>query len=283
MMISGIRRSRSFKLSPKYIRKRSYKRFDHNTFVKAVQQISWLDLYLCDDVDKALEIFTNNITGILDEMAPMRTLQIRTNYAPWLSEETLELIKARDEAHKVAVETKCRDDWKKYKKVRNSIVNRLQYEESKWRQSWFDACASDSSRTWKNVKGVLNWKSSGSPSKLFHKGALKTKAQEVADCQNEFFIEKVQKIRNNLPPPKSNPLSKLQCLMKDRQCSFTLSMVYPNEVDSIISSLNNTSAFGFDHIDTSILKLIKSEILSAVTHIINLSISTKKFPQSWKN
>ena len=64
-------------------------------------------------MDKALEIFTNNITGILDEMAPMRTLQIRTNYAPWLSEETLELIKARDEAHKVAVETKCRDDWKK--------------------------------------------------------------------------------------------------------------------------------------------------------------------------
>ena len=117
---------------------------------------------------------------------------------------------------------------------------------------------------------------------MFHKGALKSKAQEVADCQNEFFIEKVQKIRNNLPPPRSNPLSKLQSLMKDSQCSFTLSMVYPKEVDSIISSLNNTSAFGFDHIDTYILKLIKPEILPAVTHIINLSISTKKFPKSWK-
>ena len=35
-------------------------------------------------------------------------------------------------------------------------------------------------------------------------------------------------------------------------------------------------------IDTSIIKLVKAEILPAVTHILNLSITTRKFPSAWK-
>ena len=82
--------------------------------------------------------------------------------------------------------------------------------------------------------------------------------------------------------PISDPLLKLQALMEGRQCSFSLSMVHPKDVDSIISSLNNTTAFGFDMIDTYIIKLIKPEILPAVTHILNLSIMSSKFPAAWK-
>ena len=37
-----------------------------------------------------------------------------------------------------------------------------------------------------------------------------------------------------------------------------------------------------DNIDTYIVKLIKAEILPAITHVINLSISSKKFPAAWK-
>ena len=191
-------------------------------------------------------------------------------------------MKSRDELHKLASETKCREDWVRYKHVRNTVNNRLKYEESAWQKSRLDACSNNSAKTWKNVKGILNWQSSGSPSKLFYKGSLKTKSQDIADAQNEFFIEKVEQIRANLPQPLSDPLSKLRSLMTGRQCSFKLSMVNPDQVDSIISSLNNTTAFGFDQIDTSIIKLVKPEILPSVTHIINLSITLKRFPASWK-
>ena len=120
MMISGIRRSKSFKSSPKYLRKRSYKKFDPQLFISAVKQIRWLDLYLCEDVDEAVEIFTKRITNILDVMAPMKTFQVRTKYAPLLSEETLEIMRTRDEAHKVAAESKTREAWVKYKQFRTA-------------------------------------------------------------------------------------------------------------------------------------------------------------------
>ena len=70
--------------------------------------------------------------------------------------------------------------------------------------------------------------------------------------------------------------------MQGRTSSFSLSSVHPGEVDIIIASLSNSSSFGLDMIDTYIIKLIKPEILPALTHIINLSISTRKFPDFWK-
>ena len=283
MLISGIRRSKSFKTSCRYIRKRSYKNFDKQLFIKAVQEVGWLDLYLCNDVNKAVNIFNQKITDILDEMAPMKTFQVRANYAPFLSEKTVKLMKIRDEQHKLASETKSREDWIRYKKTRNEISNRLKYEESSWQKSRLEACSSNSAKTWKNIKGILSWHTSGSPTKLFYKGSLRTKAQDLADSQNEFFIEKIENIQANMPHPVSDPLSKLKSLMAGRKCSFSLSMVHPDQVGTIISSLNNTSAFGFDQIDTSVIKLIRQEIVPAVTHILNLSISARKFPESWKS
>ena len=70
--------------------------------------------------------------------------------------------------------------------------------------------------------------------------------------------------------------------MMGRSCSFSLSSVHPDEVDEIISNLSNSNSFGLDMIDTYIIKLIKPDILPAITHIINLSIYTQIFPTLWK-
>ena len=166
--------------------------------------------------------------------------------------------------------------------MRNRINNRLKYEESHWQKKSLDECWSNPAKVWKNIKGILNWQTSGSPNKLFFKRSLRTKAQDIADSQNEFFIEKVNDIRANLPAPVADPLSKLKSLMLGRTCAFTLGIVHPDQVESIITNLSNSSAFGLDQIDTSIIKLVKAEILPAVTHIINLSITSKKFPSAWK-
>ena len=110
-----------------------------------------------------------------------------------------------------------------------------------------------------------------------------TKPQEVASTQNEYFLDKIKTIRENLPQPVTDPLAKLRNLMTGRTCSFTFSAVHPDSVDKIICELGNSSSFGLDLIDTKVIKLIRAAIVPALTHIINLSLSTSNFPQSWKN
>ena len=168
--------------TPRYIKKRSYKNFNAEEFVAAIKQVSWLDIYLAEDVNTAARILSNKITFILDTLAPMKTVQVRTKYAPWLSKHTIELMKERNKLQKVASETKCRDDWLKFKAVRNQVNNGLKYEESKWNRNKLEECEGNPSKTWRKVKNILNWKSCGSPSQLFYKGRLISKPQELADA-----------------------------------------------------------------------------------------------------
>ena len=177
-MIFAVRYSRSMKTSPRYIRKRSFRNFKPEEFRKAIQAVSWLDVYLSEDVNQAVKLMSNKITRELDAMAPMRTVQIRTNYAPWLSQETKDLMSNRDDLQSRAAQSNNAEDWKCYKALRNKISSRLK-----------------SAKVWKNVKDIINWKSSGAPTQLFSNGTLFNKPREVADCQNQFFVDKVRLIR----------------------------------------------------------------------------------------
>ena len=283
MVIFATRYSRSMKTWQSYIRKRSYKNFDPAEFIAAIQQVSWLDVYLCTDVDMAVKLLSSKITNILDQMAPMKTIQVRSSYNPWISQETKDLMTERNQAQKEAAETGDPDKWRKYKQLRNRITSRLKSEEKNWQRFQLSECGKDSAKTWKTVKGILNWQSSGSPNQLFHDGRLWSKPGEIAATQNEFFINKVEQIRENLPAPVSDPLARLKSLMTGRICSFQLAAVHPDEVDQIISNLKNSSSFGLDLIDTSVVKLIRQEVVPALTHVINLSISSEKFPTDWKS
>ena len=98
------------------------------------------------------------------------------------------------------------------------------------------------------MKGIFNWRSPGSPSKLFHKGVLKTKSQDVADAQNEFFIEKIRLIKEALSSSTGDPLCLLRILMKNRSCSFKFKPAHPDTVKRIIEGLSNSKSFGFDNL-----------------------------------
>ena len=216
-------------------------------------------------------------------MAPMKTVQVRTNYAPWLSQATKDLMSERDILQSRAAQTKNSEDWKKFKVLRNRINSRLRSEERNWQKLRISECGQNISKVWKNVKDIINWKSSGAPTQLFNNGVLHNKPQEVADCQNHYFVNKVQLIREEMPAPISDPLCKLKSLMVNRKCSFSLHIVHPDEVAKLIGDLKNTNSVGLDLIDTRIIKLIQSEILPALTHVINLSITTQEFPAFWKS
>ena len=230
----------------------------------------------------AVQLFSDKLTKILDRLAPIKTVQTRTRYAPWLSNPTKLLIEQRDQAHRKAASSRVEEDWKQFKKLRNQINSRLKMEKSTWQRGKLKDCSGKPGEQWQLVLGWLDWKTAGSPSQLFHNGIMINKPSEIADCQNNYFINKVSQIRENLPHQVSDPLSKLKYLMKDRKCSFQLKSIHPDTIELILSNLKNSKSSGLDSIDTFILKLAEPNIIPALTNIINLSIGTQQFPSSWK-
>ena len=53
-------------------------------------------------------------------------------------------------------------------------------------------------------------------------------------------------------------------------------------MEEVIRGLKNSNSSGLNNISTSIVKKMGLELLPAITHIVNLSIMTNKFPTMWK-
>ena len=215
-------------------------------------------------------------------MAPVRKIQVRTRFAPWLSAETKRLMRARDYAQQRASDSKKMEDMKEFKSLRNCVTNRLRNEKKNWKQSKLQESGEDAGKIWKNILGWLNWKSSGAPTQIFYKGVLENKPSSIAECMNEYFISKVKNIVDNIPVSDSDPLKSLLVKEFNVEEPFSLKPVHPDTIKNIIKGLKNSKTAGVDYIDTAAIKIISEHAIPAITHIVNLSITHSKFPEAWK-
>ena len=232
-LLKIVRFSKSLKRSARYVRKRCFKNFNPEEFIQAVKQLSWYDLYLCQDVNQASQMLSSKLGNILDVMAPIKTIQIRTNYAPWLSDSTKKLLNERNAAQKVASSSRDPDDWRYYKHLRNTATARMRQEKKTWETSKLSNTEHDSGTLWKNVKSFLGWNISGPPSQLFHNGQFENSPAGLARTMNNFFIDKVAQLRQRIPQVDLDPLAKLRETLSSRVCTFQFKPVEPDEVMQI--------------------------------------------------
>ena len=134
----------------------------------------------------------------MDKVAPVRTIQVHSKYAAWLSDTTKDFLKLRNDAQKKAALTKDPDDWRAYKNLRNTATARLRTEKKGWEKEKLNAAKHDPTTIWKNVKSWLCWGNSGPPSRIFSGGEMLTSPARVAETMNRFFISKVQSLRDRM-------------------------------------------------------------------------------------
>ena len=148
-----------------------------------VDKISCWEVYSCNDVDLAVDIFTKKLTDILDKMAPVKKVQIKTRYATWVSDATKERMETRNLAQETASLTGLAEDWDQYKMLRNEVTGVLRKDKVEWQQSKLKSCeeTGDTGKLWKNILGWLNWSSSSSPTKLPNERNLETSPKKIAD------------------------------------------------------------------------------------------------------
>ena len=281
-LIKVTRFARSFRQNPRYIRKRVFKNFDEKAFQTKLEQSNLDEIVSCNDVNDATKLLIDKISGVLDEMAPIKTIQTRSNYVPWLSEETKVLQQDRNYAQEKAALTDDPEDWRFFRSLRNLVTKRSRLDKTEWEKKKLNDKQNSSSDIWKSVKGWLGWNGGGTPTQLYSGGIIVTSPGGLASTMNKFFLEKIRRLRNLIPGATRDPLAKMKEAMANRSCSFKLNRVSVEDVLKIIQGLKNSTATGVDFIDTRTVKLASQQIAPALTHIINLSISTNTFPSLWK-
>ena len=65
-------------------------------------------------------------------MTPVKTIQTRSNYAPWLSEETKNLQVERNAAQEKAAESDTPENWRLFRSLRNQVTARSRSDKTNW-------------------------------------------------------------------------------------------------------------------------------------------------------
>ena len=281
-LLKVTRYSKSFKILPRYVKKRSFKDFNKEAFKIKLGESNLEEILAINDVDLAAESMVDKVTRILDSMAPIKTIQVRTNYVPGLEEDTKKLQAERNKAHEQAAKSDNPEDWRIFRSLRNKTTAKIRADKRKWEKERFSHIENDSSNIWKSVKGWLGWSSGGPPTQLFFEGRIVNKPAGLASSMNKYFINKVKDLRQRIPTTLSDPLGYLREAQENRVCQFQLKLVDSDEVLKLIKGLKNSTATGVDYIDTKTVKLGAEKLAPIMAHIINLSIVSSTFPKIWK-
>ena len=280
---------------PRTIRKRSYKNFKKEEYLRDIRSIDFSMVYSSLDVDEAASILTAKVVEVLNNHAPWIIFQQRKHFVPWLTAETVKMMEERDklkeEAKGMALsegETTSNQQaelWSRYKKLRNNINNRVKQEEIRFKRNKVKDCQDCPGQTWRIAKKFMHWKSPGPPSQLEVKEnnqiKMYSKAKDLARIMNEFFISKVQTILKGL---KNVPFDLSGCkkIMLGKNVNLSMRHVTVGKVRKLLSSLKNTTSTSVDQLDNYAVKIAADELAWPLHHVISLSILQQKFPSCWK-
>ena len=148
-LIKVIRYTKSFKQLPRYVRKRCFKEFEGGIFKKRLSECKLEEILESTDTNQAAELLSIKLTRILDIMAPIRTIQIKTNYLPGLKDDTKLLQKKLNLAQEKASESGHPEDWREYRLIRNQTVAKVRDDKKVWEEKKLDPGENSSTDTWK--------------------------------------------------------------------------------------------------------------------------------------
>ena len=279
--------TRELRLKPQTILKRNYKHFNEASFLEDIIESNLVEEVLnCNDIETAAETFGKLFRKVLDSHAPVKTFQIRKNYVPHLSDETLKLMEERDALQEEATKTGDQNLLKEYKKVRNEIKSRLITDKKNYYAEKFDEKDCTPKTAWRTVYNILGSNENKAPSKIKIGENIVTNPQDLASEFCRLFLDKIKKLRQKTDQnPVEDPGTRLQRWLASRNDpipEFKLKSINILKLRKIMKSLKSSRSHGRDFIDSSSLKLAFPIIEEAILHLINLSITSNSFARDWK-
>ena len=160
-----------------------------------------MEIMLETDVNVVSSLLEERIRTIMDKYAPMRTVQIRTKYQNWLSEETKMEMDKRDMARDLAKETDMDEHWENYRSIRNLCTRRQREDKRNYLKHIYKEIedGKDTARLFSTTRNLLGWTKQGSPNCFNIDGKVIRKQKELADCQVFYYEENIRKIREKIP------------------------------------------------------------------------------------
>ena len=171
-----------------------------------------LDVTSTNSIVEAADKFRETFSSILDYHAPIRTIQLRNNYCPFLCEESKQLIRERNVLREQSLrlnDVSLHEEYRLKAKEARKAVDRDK------RIFWEQGLSANSTTkfAWKTARSILGMSKNGGPNALkLENGDIIRNPKKMATELNNFFIKKVRKLRtlSSMHIPEIDPNRRLE-------------------------------------------------------------------------
>jgi hypothetical protein len=248
----------------KFISYRSFKDFNCSTFINIASNIPWADILKKENVDEITDTLTSNIAYVFDVCAPMVRKRITREKSPWRDHIVEQLTKEKNKCKKSYLNLKTQVSRNAYCKARNALNKAIRTAK---RQYFTDNLKPNNPKTfWATLRvgGVL-------------------RSCEVTD--HSVGLEELNTYFSTMGCGRKVCEDKLRFFSSNKCEGVTSSFGFTPVSDAKVKELMNnitSTAFGIDGLSIKMIRGLSPYCISAIAHLINVSLKNGHFPSSWK-
>ena len=251
---------------------RSFKKCNLNSLSNDLVEAPWGTMDVFDAIDEKWGYWKTLFLDIVSKHAPMMKVRSKQQSLRWLSNETRQLMTSRNYYLKKFRKTRAHTDWECYRRLRNSIKQRLKEE----KQAYFAEVCSEYSkqpkRVWKELNAALGRKANRRITQL-DTGSVTTQSPKlIANHLNSYFA-----------PPSTSPTPDMcQLPVSHTNTVFQFQPIEEEEVLLALERLNTCQATGPDGISAHLLRTEAAAISPSITKLFNECTVSGQTPAEWK-
>ncbi|MEE4247325.1 MAG: reverse transcriptase family protein, partial [Kangiellaceae bacterium] len=221
-------------------------------------------------LDDSITIYHHELEYVMNTLAPLKTCEITMRPdSRWFNDEIRAAKQHRRQIERLWRRTGLTVHREMFMTERNRVNTLSHNAKERFYKGQVAENAGNQQQLYKVVKTLLG--QSGAPQLPMEDPAM------LAQRFSDFFVSKIQRIQESIPDvPLSDPEEVTHGTPLENFCPVTL-----DHLVRLIRSSSNKQC-SLDPLPTNLLKLVIPEVCPFILHVINTSLSTGRFPRSFK-
>jgi hypothetical protein len=259
-------------------------------FRVAVSKFDFSGIYSINSPEIKWIFFKAVLINILDQVAPVKKVNIRAKNVPWFDKELVLLSKKRSRLYNRARASKLKDnhDWVNFKQANNEFCSKFRKKKGLFYKNLVNENGTSCKKVWKTLSPYINPNKKADLSPIMFENVCFCTSLELASLFARVFKAALVGFVFAESLECCNFLvSFLSCIYRKLPQLIGLDMlvfdpISLTELEEMIKNLDGTSSPGSSGIPTSIIKHSATEIVVPLCHIFNECIKYSYIPDEWK-
>ena len=248
---------------------------------------NWEELLSDDDVNANMNCLNKILQEQIDRLVPYREYTVspkRLRKEPWLSAGILNSIHHCKALYRKTLKANCKEktilEYRNFASVLSKTkrtAKRLYYEGK------CQEYRSNTKKLWQIINEVSG-RTNDKTSLIDYITVDQVRMYQGPKISNHFakYFSTVGKtFAEKIPKPTKDISHYLSCI-RQNEFSLFLTPCSPSELGKLVDSLPNKTSSGYDNISNILLKKLKTELLTPLTHVFNQSLRQGIFPEAMK-